>query len=220
MTQIMVIAARRSRLLLAPDDAFKQSDFAIRRSLAMAAKDVSKTSEPTKSVPSQTTAESVVAPLMELRHRMDDLFEDFMGGWRMPSLRHDPRRLDPFADFPLSPKLRGDFVDVKFDVSDSEDEIEISAELPGIDEKDVELALSDGVLSIKGEKKAESEEKKKDYYCKERRSGSFVRSFRVPDSVDQDKIKASFNKGVLEIKLPKHPEAKVEAKKIAISKKE
>ena len=80
------------------------------------------------------------------------------------------------------------------------------------------MSLTDSVLCVKGEKKTESEEKRKDYFCKERRSGSFIRSFRVPDSVDQEKIKARFDKGVLEITLPKRPEAKLEPKKIAITK--
>jgi len=189
------------------------------RNIAMAKQDLSKASEPTKAAPSDTSSESVFSPLMELRHRMDDLFEDVMQGWRVPSMRSGAQGLDPFRDFLLSPKAYGNFVDVKFDVSNSEDQIEITAELPGIDEKDVDISLSDGVLSVKGEKKAESEEKKKDYYCKERRSGSFVRSFRVPASIDQEKIKASFDKGVLEIILPKRPDAKAKAKKIKIANK-
>ncbi len=185
----------------------------------MATKEVTKKSEESRPAPAESGFESVFAPLMDLRHRMDTLFDDFIHGWRVPSLTHDHRRLDPFADLPSLSRLRGDLADVKFDVSDSEDAIEISAELPGIDEKDVDLSLSDGILTIKGEKKTESEEKKKDYYCRERQFGSFVRAFRVPDSVDEAKIKASFDNGVLEVSLPKRPEAKAKAKKISISKR-
>ncbi len=184
----------------------------------MATKHVAKKSEKSKAA-TVPGGESVFTPLAELRHRMDNLFDDFMHGWRMPSLRHDPWKLDPFADFPSLSRIHGDLIDVKFDVSDTEGAIEISAELPGIEEKDVELTLSGGMLTIKGEKKAESEEKKKNYYSKERRFGSFTRSFRLPDSVDADKIEATFDKGVLEVTLPKRPEAKAKAKKIAISKK-
>lgn len=187
----------------------------------MATKEVAKKSEESRPAPAESGYESVFAPLMDLRHRMDTLFDDFIHGWRVPGLRHQPRELDPFADLPSLSRLRGDLADVRFNVSDSEDAIEISAELPGMDEKDVDLSLSDGVLTINGEKKTESEEKKKDYYCMERQFGSFVRSFRVPDSVDDSKINASFDKGVLEVTLPKRPEAKAKAKakKISISKK-
>ncbi len=169
--------------------------------------------------PAEPAAESVFAPLMDLRHRMDELFDEVMHGWRVPSLKHEPWPFDPFAGFPSLPRLRGGLADVKFDVSESADAIEISAELPGIDQKDVDLTLADGVLTIKGEKKTESEEKKKDYYCRERRFGSFVRCFRVPESVDEGKVKASFDKGVLEVVLPKRPEVKAKAKKIAIGQK-
>ena len=184
-----------------------------------AAKAPAKAPKKKETAPAETAAESVFAPLMDLRQRMDDLFDEVMHGWRVPSLRHEPWRFDPFAGFPSLPRLRGGLADVKFDVSESEDAIEISAELPGIDQKDVELTLAEGVLTIKGEKKTETEEKEKDYYCRERRFGSFVRSFRVPDSVDEAKVKASFDKGVLEVVLPKRPEVKAKAKKIAIGQK-
>lgn len=181
----------------------------------MAKKHIAKSPEASKLAADEDT---VFAPLVELRHRMDHLFDDFMHGWHMPSLRHDSWKVDPFADFPALSKLGGDLVDVKFDVSSNDAAVEITAEMPGMSEKDVELALSDGVLTVKGEKKTETEEEKKNYYSRERRFGSFTRSFRVPDSVDADKITASFDKGVLEVVLPKRPEAKAKTKKIAISK--
>ncbi|MDJ0945162.1 MAG: Hsp20/alpha crystallin family protein [Kiloniellales bacterium] len=185
----------------------------------MARKAVAKKPATSKPAPSESGIESVFAPLMDLRHRMDHMFDDFMQGLHGTGLRRDPWRLDLFRDFPSLSGLQGNITDVRFDVSESEDAIEIAAELPGLDEKDVELSLSDGVLTIKGEKKTESEEKKKNYYCRERRFGSFLRSFRVPDSVDDAKIQASFDKGVLEVILPKRPEAKAKAKKISIAKK-
>jgi len=88
--------------------------------------------------------------------------------------------------------------------------------LPGIDEKDIEVKVANGILSIKGEKQEEKEEKKKDYYLRERNFGSFERSFQVPDGVDTDKIEASFKKGVLTVTLPKKPEAQIAAKKIDV----
>ena len=104
------------------------------------------------------------------------------------------------------------------DVVEEKDHYVVQLDLPGLGKDDIEVTFEDGVLTIKGEKKSETEEKKKDYYFRERRFGSFTRSFRIPDSIDEDKIKATFDKGVLEVVLPKRPEAKAKSKKIAISK--
>jgi len=102
------------------------------------------------------------------------------------------------------------------DFTDTEKAYELTAELPGIDEKDIEVKVANGILSIKGEKQEEKEEKKKDYYLRERNFGSFERSFQLPDSVDTDKIEASFKKGVLTVTLPKKPGAQTAAKKIDV----
>jgi HSP20 family protein len=88
--------------------------------------------------------------------------------------------------------------------------------LPGLDEKNVEVKVANGVLTIKGEKQDEKEEKKKDYYMRERSFGSFERSFAVPDGVDADKIEANFKKGVLSVTLPKTQEAQKAEKKIEV----
>jgi HSP20 family protein len=85
-----------------------------------------------------------------------------------------------------------------------------------MDEKNVEVKFADGVLTVKGEKQEEREEKKKDYYLNERNFGSFQRSFQVPDGVDADKIEASFKKGVLTVTLPKSAESQKAAKKITV----
>ena len=107
---------------------------------------------------------------------------------------------------------------VRFEVSESDDSFEISAELPSMEEKDVKVVLDDGTLTVKGEKKAEFEERKKDYYVMERHYGSFRRGFRLPDTVDESKVKAKFEKGVLQVTLPKAASAKKKSKKISISK--
>ena len=85
-----------------------------------------------------------------------------------------------------------------------------------MDEKNIEVKVADGGLTIKGEKKEEKEEKKKDYYLSERRFGSFERYFRLPEGVDADKIEASFKKGVLTVTLPKKAEAQKPVKKIDV----
>ncbi len=102
------------------------------------------------------------------------------------------------------------------DVAETEKAYEITAELPGMDEKNVEVKFADGVLTIKGEKQEEKEEKKKDYYLSERSYGSFQRAFQVPDGVDADKIEATFKNGVLTVTMPKSAEAQKSAKKITV----
>jgi HSP20 family protein len=82
-----------------------------------------------------------------------------------------------------------------------------------MDEKNVEVTFANGVLTIKGEKQEEREEKKRGYYMRERSSGSFERTFQVPEGIDTDKIKASFKKGVLAVTLPKSAEARRAEKK-------
>jgi HSP20 family protein len=93
---------------------------------------------------------------------------------------------------------------------------EITAELPGLDEKNIEVKLANGVLSIKGEKWEKKEEKRKDYYRRERSFGSFERSFQVPEGIDTDKIAASFKNGILSVTLPKSAEAQKQAKRIEV----
>jgi hypothetical protein len=93
----------------------------------------------------------------------------------------------------------------------------LTAELAGMDEKNIEVKLADGGLTIKGEKQEEKEEKKKDYYLSERHFGSFERSFRLPDGVDTNKIEATFKQGVLRVTLPKTPEAQRADKKITVT---
>jgi HSP20 family protein len=102
------------------------------------------------------------------------------------------------------------------DIVDKDTAYEVTVELPGMDESNIELKLSNGALTIRGEKKEEKEEKKKDYYLSERRYGSFERRFQVPQGVDADKIDASFKKGVLTVTLPKTREAQAQEKKITV----
>jgi len=143
-------------------------------------------------------------PFESLRQEIDRLFDDFgQGSWR--PFKH------PFlAAEPVMPTMPA------VDVVESEKAYELTAELPGMDEKNIEVKVVDGNLTIKGEKKEEKEEKKKDYYLHERNFGSFERSFWIPEGVDADKIEAGFKKGVLTVTLPKKPEAQKPAKKIEV----
>lgn len=102
------------------------------------------------------------------------------------------------------------------DIVEKDNAYEITADLPGIDEKNIEVQLNNGRLTIRGEKAEEKQEKKKDYFLQERHVGSFERSFAIPEAVDGDKISATFNRGVLTVSLPKKPEAKNQVKKIDV----
>jgi len=165
---------------------------------------------PVKNEKAALTSVPAWRPFETLRREIDRLFEDFDGGlWRSP-LRRSLFETSPF--FGRESALAAPAVDI----SDTEKAYEITAELPGIDEKNIEVNVANGVLTIKGEKQDDKEEKKKDYYLRERTYGSFERSFEVPDGVDADKIEASFKKGVLTITLPKKPEAQKAAKKIDV----
>jgi HSP20 family protein len=170
--------------------------------------------------PDKVPATGAGYPLTSLRSEIDRLFDEFSRGW--PSLMSLPSRFfdfDPFKRMgePLMPAFGATVP--KVDVSETADGYRIEAELPGMDEKDISVTLSDGMLTIKGEKKVEHEEKKKDYYLSERSYGTVQRSFRLPETVDADKISAEFAKGVLTLELPKTKEAKSQERKIDIKSK-
>jgi HSP20 family protein len=150
-------------------------------------------------------------PFESLKREVDKLFEDFgLGAWRRSIGR---------STFDVEPFWRGELSLVKepaVDIVEKDKAYEITAELPGMDASNIDVKFSDGMLTIKGEKSEEKEEKKKDYYLSERRYGSFSRSFRVPTSVDADKIDANFKNGVLKLTLPKAAGVQDNEKKIAI----
>ena len=102
------------------------------------------------------------------------------------------------------------------DVAETKNEIVVKAEVPGLEPKDIDISLSDGLLTIKGEKKQEREEKEENYHLVERSYGSFARSIRLPNEVQSDKINASYKNGVLKIVLPKSEEAKKKEIKIEV----
>jgi len=150
-------------------------------------------------------------PFESLHREIDRLFEDFGRGFAFAPFA---RRAFDFE--PLWQRAAALTTAPAVDVAEKDKEYEITAELPGMDEKNIEVKLSNGMLTIKGEKREEKEEKEKDYYLSERRYGSFERSFQVPEGVDAEKIEAKFAKGVLKVVLPKTAEAQKSVKKIAI----
>ena len=102
------------------------------------------------------------------------------------------------------------------DICEKDDMYEVTADFPGLDEKNVEVALSGDMLTIKGQREEQKEEKKKDYHVSERQFGAFERSFHIPDEVETGKIEAKFKNGVLTVSLPKKPGAIKAEKKIGI----
>jgi HSP20 family protein len=151
-------------------------------------------------------------PFETLRRKVDRLFDDFHWPprrWGWPSghgADAEPfwRSMTSWGSIPAV-----DFVE-------KDQEYEITAELPGMDASNIELGFSNRKLTIRGEKKEEKEEKERDYYLSERRYGSFQRSFALPEGVDPEKIRASFENGLLRVTVPKSPEAQKQEKKIAI----
>jgi HSP20 family protein len=150
-------------------------------------------------------------PLESLRQEIDRLFDDFgIGTWRSP-FRSSLFDMDPFR------RAKAAFSGIPaVDVTETEKGYKVVAELPGMDEKNIEVKIANGRLTIKGEKQEEKEEDRQDYYVRERSFGSFERTFPVPDSVDLEKVDASFKKGVLTVTLPKTAEAQKAEKKITV----
>jgi len=153
-------------------------------------------------------------PFEALRNQVDRLFHDFQTGFLQAPSYRSLLEMEPFwrrdLGFNVTPAI---------DIVEKEKAFEITAELPGLDAKNIDLQLSDNVLTIKGEKQEEKEEKTKDRYVSERRYGSFRRSLEVPGSVDVDKIEANFKNGLLTVSMPKSPEAQKKQKTIPVSVK-
>jgi HSP20 family protein len=153
-------------------------------------------------------------PFDVLRNQVDRLFHDFQTGFlQAPFFR-------PFSD--IESFWRRDFgfnVTPAMDIVEKDGAFEVTAELPGLEAKDIEVQLAEGMLTIKGEKQEEKEEKTKGRYVSERRYGSFRRSLQVPGGVDAEKIEASYKSGVLTVTLPKSPETQKKQKTIPVSVK-
>jgi HSP20 family protein len=146
-----------------------------------------------------------------------------------PGFQRELERL--FGDFfsVFGPPLRSDaqggqmpagLVAPRIDLSESDTALQIKAELPGVDEKDVDVTLADDVLTIRGEIRSEHEEKKQDYHLMERARGTFVRSLRLPFSVDPNQVQAEFKDGVLSITIPKPKEVQDKAQRIELKRQE
>jgi HSP20 family protein len=126
--------------------------------------------------------------LIALRDKMNRLFED--------AVRGEEKDLISSSWAPA------------VDIYETENELVLAAEVPGVDEKDVEISVEDNTLSIRGERKFQKETKEENYHRIERSYGSFYRSFTLPNYIDQEKIHAEHESGVLKVHMPKKPEVK------------
>jgi HSP20 family protein len=167
--------------------------------------------EPKQSETVSKAPTTAVTPFDSLRREIDRLFEDFRGGdWRWPFRASGTDIELPWpkaAPWQLAPAM---------DLVEKDGGYEITAELPGLAEDNVEVKVAGGVLTIRGEKREEKEERDRQYHLSERRYGAFQRAFRIPPGVDADRIEAAFAKGVLTVTLPKSPDAQRGEKKIAV----
>jgi len=160
------------------------------------------------SLPIPRRQEEAMDPFRMLQMRTNQLFEDFwesFGSWGIDRWR-------PFSGAPAF--FEGGWPRV--DVSEDNKEIVVKAELPGVDEKDIDVSLADDALTIRGESRVEEENKGRNYHCLECFQGSFTRTIPIPVSVESDKAEASFKKHVLTVKLPKTEAAQKKGKRIEI----
>jgi len=139
-------------------------------------------------------------PFSLMHHDMESLFDDFFRGFD----------LDPF----FGPDISS--YSPKVDVKESDKEIKVLAELPGMDEKEINVSLNKDSLTLRGEKKEEKEENDKGYHRLERSYGSFCRTIPIPVEFENDKVTASYKKGILTITIPKSKKVIEEKKKIKI----
>ncbi len=132
--------------------------------------------------------------LQALQDRIDKLFEESLRGRELASTSWTPA----------------------VDIYETDDAIVLEAELPGMNEKDIEVKVEDNVLTIRGERKFEEKRKEENYYRMERFYGAFQRSFTLPPNIETNKIKAEYKKGILKVTMPKKEQAKPKQIKIEV----
>ena len=142
-------------------------------------------------------------PISELQQEMNRLFEDFF------DQPHALSRLSGESGLQTS-------FSPSVDISETDQEIRVAVELPGMDPENIEVSYTGNALTISGEKQTESEQQEEHFYRKERSYGSFRRSIPLPGTIQEEDIEASFKNGVLQVRLPKSSEARERASRIEI----
>lgn len=142
------------------------------------------------------------APIDSLQRRLSRMFDDVFSGYELGAANGTAEKISAFA-----PKIA---------ITEDEKRYKVTAELPGMSESDIDISLTKDGLTLRGEKKEEKESKENGAYYSERTYGSFMRQFPLLVEVDEDKVDASFSKGVLTISLPKAAAAQKQTKKISV----
>jgi HSP20 family protein len=153
--------------------------------------------------PALASRDETVDPFVAFRREVDRMFDDFFDGFG--------RSLGPLAGWQHSFAPR-------VDMAETDEEVVITAEMPGLDEKDFEVSLKGDLLTLKGEKKAEHEQKNGDAYYMERRFGSFARSIRLPFEVKDENVEARYDKGILTVRVPKPADIQKSVRRIEVKK--
>jgi len=157
---------------------------------------------PWKRRPSALAREEEGHPFELLHRQMNQLFDDFFQdagrGWMTSPLGRDDLRPD-------------------FEIEQGTDAITVTADLPGLEEKDIEVSLDENVLTVSGERSEETRDEKPNRVLSERRYGAFRRSFELPSGLDPDQVRAAFKRGVLTITIPRTPEAKAPSRRIPVT---
>lgn len=164
-----------------------------------------KEEEQTRSVqPVSRESVETTHPVVRLQREIDQIFDNFFRGF-------------PFAPVTRSELSPAGFMLPRVDIGESRKQYTITVEIPGVDEKDIELTVEDGTLTIRGEKRSETVDEDEQFHRVERTYGAFQRVISLPTDADEDHIQAKFKNGVLTITIPKRPEAKPPVRRIAIS---
>ncbi len=164
-----------------------------------------KKEEEAQAVPIQRMAKTPEHSLSRLHSDIDKLFENFFHGFPLSPFREEGKTTS------------GGFILPQVDIGESEDAYTIKVEAPGVEEKDIELTVSDGTLIVRGEKRYEKEDEEKHFHRIERSYGSFQRMLSLPPDADDSKVEAKFKNGLLTISIGKNPESPSATRKIPIS---
>jgi HSP20 family protein len=147
-------------------------------------------------------------PIGQLHHEMERLFDRFFQGFGIGRSGYESLPFSRLTDGLLKPTL---------DLGATDKNYTVTVEIPGVDEKDIKLEIINDTLTIRGEKKQETEEKDKNFYRLERSYGSFQRVLSLPGDIDQDGVKANFKKGILTVTMPRKALPKADVKQIAVN---
>ena len=179
-----------------------------------------KAQKPTATTSPPWGAGPLAGSLHSLRDEIDRAFEHAFHGW--PTLFSPARSLwewDPFRELHAPFGAAHGELAPRTDVSETDDAYRITIELPGVDEKNLEVTLTEDTLSVTGEKKSAREEKEEGRCLSERSYGLFRRMFRIPEDADAENVGADFANGILTVTVPRIPEAKEKTRRIAVKAK-